>query len=484
MTGDDVGDPSHMNTGEVINQLLQCIAELNAEEAAYWCRVLLNRAGRDGAELKSLPIDQLVAGFGLGEEELSGLLAEVIMIVVKDEDFPVLLERFGAALEEGLNAESLPILQTLCLEIVMNIGLASEHDVPESLKVASLKCLFSENASLSAKVIELLKHVKPDFIENLLLSMPRPEDPVAQFRFMEALLAVGQGGESQKLLQSFLNELKSLLSESSDPLLLANALHTIADCVQGREAFLIMQQNGIIERLDALLSAPNTGMVSRIIDFFGQCALNDCLSAEEAAYLAQKLKHLLESEDANVKSSVTFTVCAFAAKDSLFPTVSLLMPEVFSGLVHGHTSIQLAALHGLGVIFKQESLSEAKASLLHQLNSFLSESIFSWLHKRALSNFDEQKSAAYFCIQGMLSSIEGLQAAVNTSSIMADLLNREFDDSMLGSKWKYGILEMIAKKRQLFVLLNEPLQRQVMRYLGQGVVFKAVSTRVAFEPVQ
>ncbi len=474
-----------MNTGEVINQLLQNISELNAEEATYWCRILLNRAGRDGDELKGIPIDQLIKGFGLGEDDLSVLLAELVMIIVKDEDFPVLLERFGAALEEGLKADSsFPILQTLCLEIVMKIGLVNGHNVPESLKIACLKCLFSDNPRLSAKVIELLRGVKTEFIENLLLAFSRPNDPVSQFRFMEALQAVGQGSESQKLLQFFLHELKSLLSSSADPLLLANALHTVSDCVQSREAFVVMQQNGIIELLDGLLSAPNGGMVSRIVDFFGQCAFNDCLSTEEAVYLASKLRGLLENEDTNVKSSVIFTLCAFASKDTLFDTVSSTMPEVFSGLVHGHSSTQLAALHGLGLVFKQDELTPAKSSLLLQLNSYTSEPIYTWLTKRALSNFDEQKGAAYFCLQGLLSSFQGVKLALDTSSIMADLLNRDLDDSALGSKWKYGILEMVAKKTHLFELLNAPLREQVLRYLGQGVIFKAVSTRVAFEASQ
>ncbi len=474
-----------MNTGEVINQLLQCIAESNAEEAAYWCRVLLNRAGREVSDLRGLPVDQLIPGFGLEEEELSLLLAELIMKFVRNEDFPVILERFGAVLEEGLKAEAFPILQALCLNVVVKVGLGNGHDVRESLKIASLKCLFSDNATLSAKLIEVLKNVKPELIENLLLSMPKPEGPIAQFRYLEALLAVGQESKSQKLLQSFLHLLNLLLSDPSDPLLFANGLHTVSGCVHSRESFLIMQENGVIELLGELLSAPDDVKVLRIIDFFGNCALNNCLIPEDASFLAQKFRTLLEAEDASIKSTLIFSICAFAAKDSLFEAVSSLLPEVLTALFHGPSAIQLAALHGLGIIFREsEDLSAAKVSLLSQLNSFLSESIFSWLHKRAQSNFDEQKSAAYFCIKGLLSSIQGLTTALNTSSILADLLNREADDSMLGLKWKYGILEMIFKKPQLVALLNQPLREQIMRYLGQGVVFKTVSTRVAFEPVQ
>lgn len=458
---------------------MQAITEFNADEALYWCKILLNRMERERGI--QVPIDQIITGFALGDEDLAKALGEVLILTVSREDFSVLVERYGSALLEGLQSSGMPVLQSICIRIVLEMGLASGQTVPEKLLLAALKGLNSEHGSVSGAVIEALKKLENKLtIESLLLSLPRPTESVAQFRFLEALMIVGQSGESHAILKTFIDELKMLLSIPDDTLLVANGLHTASECVRGRQQYLLLKENGIIDIIASFCTVEGGVIAARSVDFFVQCVLNGSFEAEDAQDLASHLRSSLQTENLDYKSSVIFAICALASKNEFFDYAASMLPSVQHALVYEHSSVQIAALHGLGIVFKE--MSPSKSSVLVAVNSSLSEPLFSWLHNRALSNFEEQKNAAYYALNGLISSPEGLKLALDTSSLLAELLNRDRDESLLGSKWKYGILETIAKRPDLFCLLNEPLKAQVLRYLGQGVVFKAMTNRVAFEP--
>ena len=468
-----------MNTGEVVNQLLQAISEFNADEALYWCKILLNRMERE--KNIQVPVDQVITGFGLGDQDLSKALGEVLILIASREDFSVLVERYESVLLDGLNSSD-PILQSICIRIVLEMGLASGQSVSEKLLLAALKELNSEHGGVSGRVIEALMKVEnKKTIESLLLSLPRPTESVAQFRFLEALMIVGQSGESSVILKTFIDELRMLLSMPDDALLVANGLHTASECVQGRQQYLMLKENGIIDMIASFCTVEGGVIAARSVDFFAQCVLNGAFEVNDAQDLASILRSGLQTENLDYKSSVVFAICALASKNEFFEYAASMLPSIQHALIYEHSSVQIAALHGLGIIFKE--MSSEKSNFLITFNSLLSEPLFTWLHNRALTNFEEQKNAAYFALNGLLSSPEGLKLALDTSSVLAELLNRDRDESLLGCKWKYGILETIAKRPDLFALLNEPLKAQVLRYLGQGVVFKAITTRVAFEPV-
>ena len=466
------------------NNLIQSIQDSNLEESIYWAHLLkqaIDLSSDSTAQLTastaaSLSIDQLFLGFGFGNDELSSLLCNLIWNSLKNEDYPVIIQKYRQELIEGLRPDHLDEnVQKLCLRIVFELGIEIDHEILGNC----LQLLITSNYKVSSYLISLLtkREIPLDhLISNQIIELYSKSrgDSVIQFRFFELFQKLNLQN-SNEIRRTFFSDIKSILLDNSDDyLLIANGLQIISDCVCGRDQFLIFQIEGIIEIILNLVDSSNYFISSKSIDILANFALLNCFDFEFIDGLDRKLlllQHPLESS--------LFCLAAFA---TISPNPQYLLKPFPENLVHGTTSIQLAAIHGLGIYFKSTQANEdEKLSILSQIISNI-PNLFDWILEKVKSTFDEQKSAAYFLLKSILSSEICFKHVLNTTTrIFSTLLDRNSDDSMIGLKWKYGILEQVHSDPILFSSLNDPLKAQVNKYLGQGVTFVPKSTQVAFE---
>lgn len=139
-----------MEHSEILNHFLVALNNFDANEAAYWCRIILN-----SNNVSAVPLDQVFIGFHLGDEDLSKLLARLTWEVVRFEDFPVILQKFEPQLLEGLNS-NLESLNQLCVDVVFQLGLLKGHSVSETTLAAAIKLIASDHSSVSASVIKVI----------------------------------------------------------------------------------------------------------------------------------------------------------------------------------------------------------------------------------------------------------------------------------------------------------------------------------------
>ena len=268
------------------------------------------------------------------------------------------------------------------------------------------------------------------------------------------------------------------MKPDDDLLLTANVLQTIQDCIDRREQFELFNSEGIIDLIIRIIACNEYSdiIISKSLDVLANCAINQCFDTE---FIHPKgLNRLVYNMEPATSSSV-FCSCSIA---SLCPNDYEIISNLLRGFFsNGTSSIQLAALHGLAIYFESNLLNvDIKVSMLSNLHSY--GFINSWLPERLNSSFDEQKNSSYFALKSIISSSqESFKFILNNSNLFANLLERSQDQSLLGLKWKYGIIEDIRINPELFDCLNEPLKEKVIKYLRNGVTFIPKTLQVAYE---
>lgn len=466
---------------DIVNGLIQAIQEFNIEEAIYWAHLILQRQKQQQQTL-SVPIDQLFIGLGLGDTVLSSLLCSLIWETVKNEDYPVIIENYRKELLQGLNESIDENVQKLCLRIVFEMSNGMEID--QEIFNCSLNLLVKSNYSVSSYLITLILNLKlnqPNLLNTLvgIYSTTTRSDSVVQFRFLELFSKLNLE-QSVGLKTAFFNELREIFNgNAGDSLLIANGLQIIQDCIYGRSQFLMFQSEGIIEIIIKLLDSSATipAIKSKAIDLLANFALLNCFGYDFIA--SNGLDRKILTSDESLRESCVFCTAAFSTISEDPKNLLVSFPD---HLVHGTSSVQLAALHGLGIFFKTHSEVNTNNPKI-QILLYLTENcnFFDFLVERTNSTFDEQKSAAYFVLKSIVSTEECLKLVLDTTILISNLLDRTLDNSQVGLKWKYGIFEQIYSNSNLFSCFNDTLKEQVTKYLGQGVTFVPKSTRVAFE---
>lgn len=486
----------------ILNNLIVAIEEFNVEESIYWAHLLKQQEGHFSFNNLTI-LNELFKGFKLGNEELSLILTNLIWGILKNEDFPVIHEKYRNELFEGITrTKDEPVLK-LCLRIIFELGIKNGHEIDEKLIKESLKLLLSTNYTISSYLIELLTNTvkyENSLMSRELLSLYSNisiNDSVIKFRFIELFSRSGGSGSggslNSSLSQTFFHEIKLIISSpNEDPLMTVNVIQIIQDCINRREQFRIFLIEGIFDLLLKLIENDNENENSiiscKILDLLGNCAILKCFDYEfiELNSLDRRILSICEEDEIKRVSGV-FCLATFAIL-SRNPKNLLLNFDNF--LFHEISSVQLSALNGIGIYFESNTEGLGEGSLSNEISSnfkfeFLlylnSKGFFNWLIQKINSTFIEEKSSAYFTLKSILSIEENLKFTLDNCTIFSILLQRNLDDSPIGLKWKYGILEQIYLNSNLFNCLNDPLKEQVKKYLGQGVTFVPKSSRVAFE---
>ena len=480
----------------IVNNLIESITDFNAEESIYWAHLLKQENNQN--QSPSL-LNELFKGFKLGNEELSFLLSNLIWDIIKNEDFPVIYEKYQQELHEGLKSSSFDenVLK-LCLRIIFELGIQKGHEIDENLIKNSLLILLSSNYSISSYLIHQILSTTCDKNEKIseeiknLYSKLSTNDSVIKFRFFELF------SKSKLVDKTFFNEIKTIISSpNDDPLMAVNFIQIIQDCINRREQFELFLQEGIINLLLNLIDNQNSIISCKVMDLLANCAILKCFNYEFIELNALDRNILMICEEDEIKRVSGVFCLAALAKISRNPQNILSSFDNF--LFHEISSVQLSALNGIGIYFDSGRCSDNNSDsdndndndtvntdnykyefLLH-LNS---QKFFNWLIEKINSTFIEEKSSAYFALKSILSIKENLKFLLDNSTIFSIILQRNLDDSPIGLKWKYGILEQIYGKQELFDCLNDPLKEQVKKYLGQGVTFIPKSSRVAFEAAE
>jgi hypothetical protein len=489
----------HLTSMEgILNNLITSIEELNVEESIYWAHLLKQQQQQSNVNLTIL--NELFKGFKLENEELSLILSNLIWEILKNEDFPAIFEKYHRELIEGLIESKDENVLKLCLRIIFELGIKNCHEIDEILIKESLKLLLTTNYSISSYLIELLTSITIDnqiIISKELLNLYSKlsiEDSVIKFRFFELYSKT-----SHSTIHShfpFFDEIKMIISRpNEDPLMTANIIQIIQDCITRREQFQLFLSEGIIDLLLKLIENQNSTISCKSLDFLSNCAILKCFDYDfiELNSLDRRILTICE-EDEIKKVSGVFCLATFSI---LSRNPQNLLSKFEDFLFHGISSVQLSALNGIGIYFKSinNDLSNHDSSAyVNNLSSksyqfeFLinlnSKGFFIWLIEKINSTFIEEKSSAYFTLNSILSCKENLKFVLDNSTIFSILLQRNLDDSSIGLKWKYGILEQIYLNSDLFNSLNDPLKEQVKKYLGQGVTFIPKSSRVTFEAAE
>lgn len=475
------------------NNLLQAIKEPNESEAIYWARYLKNHLLQQHSIKDSnfaLPLTEIFEGFAISTgPELSALLASIAWESIKHEDFPVIMQIYTNEIVNGLDYSQMDSeVVKLCLKVVFELGFQNGHftitnnQCTTNLPSLALKPLLAPNYAISSCIVEHLKALpteilKVHFIAPLLeLYSQSRSDAVVQFRFLELFHLIKH--DQEEIMFTFFNDLKTIISSTNDALLSISGLQTILDCIKSKAEFDLFCKYDLINLLINHLSSSSSSNLhkNKIMDIFSETALLKCFDSSfiEGSGIDRLVSQLLQED--NCTASALYCACALASIRR-----GDLLSNFHNFLFHGNSSsIQHAALHGLGVYFSSSS-SESDCSLL--LNQILAydKNFFIWLEEKTRSTFEDQKSAAFFALKSILSVPNGLKLALNHSSLLGNLLQRDLDDSLIGLKWKFGILEQIANSSQLRACLSDAMLAQVNEYLRNGVVFSKMTTRVAFE---
>lgn len=479
-----------MNIEVILNNLIIAIEEFNTEESIYWAH-LLKQQLKQQANVNLTLLNELFKGFQLGNEELSLILSTLIWEILKEEDFPVIYEKYRKELYEGITGSKDENVLKLCLRIIFELG--SSHVIDEILVKESLK-LLTTNYSISSYLISLLTIIEDPVITKELLSLySKTEDSVIKFRFFELFSKRTELGISLESF-SFFDEIRIIISKpNEDPLMTVNIIQIIQDCITRKEQFEIFLNEGIIDLLLKLIENENSIISCKVLDFLAECSISKCFDYEfiESNSLDRRILTICEEDEVKKVSGVF----CLATLSILSRNPQNILLNIVDYLFHGISSVQLSALNGIGVYFK-ESFNSDNIEIVNNdststINSYQyqfdfllylnSKGFFNWLIEKINSNFIEEKSSAYFTLKSILSSKENLKFLLDNSIIFSIILQRNLDDSSVGLKWKYGILEKIYLNSDLFNCLNDPLKEQVKKYLGQGVTFIPKTSRVTFE---
>ena len=311
------------------------------------------------------------------------------------------------------------------------------------------------------------------------------ESTVIRFRFLELFFGLSNNVDNYDILfENFKHDIKTIISNCNDPLFAVNGLQTIQDCIQGKDQFDLLASEGIIDLLISLLRAyysTSSNVLSKVLEVFTACALNDCFENEfiESNGLDRIVLDIQENcSNESVCESAIFCAAAFASVSK--SSISLLnnFGEI---LKHGNSANQLAALNGLGIYFTSKCPTNSlKHELLVNLFNCFNSNFFDWLDKLCNSAFDEQKAAAYTALKSIVSIKENVKFVLDNSTLIANLLNRERDETRFGLQLKYGIIEDIYKNPELQSGFNEPLKDEFKKYLMQGIFYLSKAPRVAF----
>lgn len=469
---------------ELINNLIDSINNDNVEEAIYWAH-LLKQQKNNRKNIQSFSIvliSSIFKGFQLQVEELSSILSHLIWEILEEEDFPIILENFESELIQGLKLDYDENVKKLCIKIVFDLGLAKGHSIPIEVLDLIFHLINCSNYSVSSFVIDKIIKQQNN-LSSLTESLTKSynnigDDSVIQFRYLELFQKLSLKSDNSPLLyEKFFIEIKNIF-EKNDLVLSANVLQIIQDCIDTKDQFDIFLSEGIIDIIIGFIKTmdPSNILVSKSLDILADCSINSCF---DSGFIDEKGLNRIVYNIEPITSSSVFCSCSLAAScPSDAEIISNLME---SYLKYGSSSVQLAALHGLGIYFKSRIISsESKVSVLFKLSSF--NFLTSWLPEKMNSTFDEQKLAAYFALKEIITSAsECFKFVLNHSNIFANILERSLDTTQLGLKWKYGIIEDIRISEDLFNCLNDPLKEIVVNYLKKGINFIPKTPQVSFE---
>jgi hypothetical protein len=485
---------------DLIAHLYSFIDSAEAEQVAYYAHYLANYVPIEQLR-SSLNVSKLLSGMHIENMDATRALSKLLLLLLAAEDFPVIYERFSKELVWALESTNVE-LNRLAIDIIVQCGLLKGHGrfILIELKdfaTKLLQLLRAQNTTVSFSLFEGLEAIDSEtralLVPKLQEIYTSSNDPVIQFRLLELFMSLGAKEEGcTALLNDFVKASIAMIANDNDQLIQANAILTVEQCISSARDFNLFCNFGLItvllEKLPATSEAPipSLSAVSRILDVLTHCVKAKAFDAAffEENHLTSKLRICLDMSNELINSSAIYLCACLASQTQFSSLIRTLLPFIEEGLFHGVSSVQLAALNGLGVIFEGD-LESAEGSLkfefLGRLQARTGGSLFGWLEERCKSQFVEQQHGAYFALRGILSSTLGLKIALDTSTILAQLLNRESDASLEGLKYKFGILEAIYTTPELCGLLNAPLAEQLRVYLGRGVVFVPRTTRVAFE---
>jgi len=490
---------------DLVDGLYAAIDAQEVEQIIYYANVLSNLYESNQLYI-SVDTAKLISAIVPCNVDICRALARLVKMLLLQEDFPVIWDRFGNELKLALqsNIEELCIL---AVDILFTSGFSKGHGsliISKEKNIINplLNIIAGENLAVAAKVSEGLKGLKsaeisalvPKLLELYAQSI-KPQVPVVQFRFLELFLALSVINKDtiniSELLDAFFSDIKALLNNHEDQLMLSNAIITVEKCIQCRSDFDLLQQGGIITELLRLLPQGTDDLhvsaTHRVLDFVAHCAVIKVIDREfiESTNLVAHLRRCTNHSNELIVSSAIYAIGALAESTELLDTIAPLLPSIEEALIHGVGSVQMSALHSTGLMYRNDcSESQVRQTFLIRLNNRLNGKLFFWIFERCLSNFDEQKRAAYFALKGIMTSRTGLKLALDTSTITTDLINRESDVSLPGLTWKYSILEAVFTTDELCSILNQALREKIQTYLRQGVVFVPRSTQVAFESEQ
>lgn len=145
---------------QAIYSLVDAIEQLDREEAIYWARyVQINSTDLQSEPPKQLelklPFVKLFKGFDLNETYLSIILVQLIWDSIKNEDYPVIVEKFRDQIIFGLKDSEDVDVNKLCLDIVFKLGFQNDHKPDEFIINCALQLIRSPNCSISALVVKV-----------------------------------------------------------------------------------------------------------------------------------------------------------------------------------------------------------------------------------------------------------------------------------------------------------------------------------------
>ncbi|KAJ3267038.1 hypothetical protein HDU77_006978 [Chytriomyces hyalinus] len=405
-----------------------------------------------------------------------------------------------ALLSDGLTH---PLARVRILVLRLLAADASSERAQTRLQLAPLiiDCLdFADSAVASAASALLLatadthlsQLISPDNV-SLLTSLFHTSSDTVSLRVCELVISMAaQASPSDMHALEATGVFESMITEpldSTDIMKRLNTIEILTRLQSTTSGFQFLDRTAVLTRISQYMRAYERAnedidtllSLTASIKFFAKLALalgansDSALGLVEDAYgFIQTIQTLLTTEEVDVRLDVKET-CLYAIGNvgSSRPGLILLsshytqsLDAVVEAARRGTGTIRVVACEALSCILDNDAADARVSGESSRLFRDVGGCLF---FLAMIQSFDEAlRVAGYACLKAISTYDWGLKALRESGQLVAFMLDRSNEKSELGMKWRFSVMESIARNAAAKEILREELFNRFVKYAKEG----------------
>ncbi|KAJ3030619.1 UNVERIFIED_CONTAM: 26S proteasome non-ATPase regulatory subunit 5 [Siphonaria sp. JEL0065] len=279
-----------------------------------------------------------------------------------------------------------------------------------------------------------------------------------------------------------------------------NDVDNVDDDTHTTIGFHFLEKSGVLSRMSGFINPPTNPeedvearlLQSAAIAFYARLSvvMNNVLSILEGAYgFAGVISGILEDEwkETRKVSGDIRDACLIAAgnvggsRDGLV-LLDTRFPQMLSILADSVTlggNVKVVATQSLSCVFENDGhqddvdVSRICLGLFDRIGGFGAV-------LNMVKSYDENlRVAGYACLKGVSKFPWGLSALKESGQFLNFVLDRATESSQLGMKWRYSVVESIAKNSKSKELLQQVVYDRFVKYAKEGPYYVESRPQVA-----